>query len=111
MPTFTWNDWYIGGPIQCTSSARVGGRLPKCSRAIVRRRRMPSDASTIVPSTSHSTQVHGDRLGIGTSLCGGGPALRDGAVHAGEASHHAPQILDLGGGPVGEQRAHVRLGR
>ena len=30
----TWNDSNIGGPIQCTSSARVGAVRPKCSRAI-----------------------------------------------------------------------------
>ena len=64
MPTFAWNDSNIGGPIQCTSSARVGGFLPKCSSVIVRRRRMPSEASTTVPSTSHRTQVHGERIGM-----------------------------------------------
>ena len=53
-----------GQPGIGTSSARVGACLPKCSRVIVRRRRMPSDASTIVPSTSQSTQVHGERFGM-----------------------------------------------
>ena len=44
---------------------------PKCSSVMVSRRRMPSEASTIVPSTSQRMHDQGQMSGMGSSLRGG----------------------------------------